>query len=63
LWPVAKYNTMAKIFEEIIIIKISRLLKDDANPEPVATPEIVSALAQVAEELAGAGAVVEAEQA
>jgi hypothetical protein len=54
---------MAKIFEEIIIIKISSLLKDDANPEPVATPEIVSALAQVAEELAGAGAVVEAEQA
>lgn len=50
---------MAKITEEIIVIKISQLTKDDADTQPRATEEIVQALAQVAEELVGAGAVVE----
>jgi hypothetical protein len=54
---------MAKIHEEIILIKLSRLVKDGDAPHSVATDEVVAAMAQVAEELAGAGVVVEAERA
>jgi hypothetical protein len=54
---------MAKIHEEIILIKLSRLVKEHDAPQPVATDEVVAAMAQVAEELAGAGVVVEAERA
>jgi hypothetical protein len=54
---------MAKIQEEIIVIKISQLVKNDDESAPRATAEVVAALAQVAEELVGAGAVVEIEQA
>jgi hypothetical protein len=52
---------MAKITEEIIVIKISQLTKDDVGTQPRATEEVISALTQVAEELVGAGAVVEVE--
>ena len=54
---------MAKIHEEIVVIKLSKLIKDNTSPVPVVNDEIVSALQQVAEELAGTGVVVEAEQA
>lgn len=50
---------MAKIHEEIIAIKISQLVKDDAEPAARATDDVVAALAQVTEELVGAGAIVE----
>jgi hypothetical protein len=50
---------MAKIHEEIVVIKLSKLVKDSDSVEPIASEEIVSALASVAEELAGHGVVVE----
>lgn len=54
---------MAKLHEEVVVIKITQLAKNDEQPSPRATPEVVAALAQVAEELVGAGAVVEIEAA
>lgn len=54
---------MAKIHEEIIIIKISKLVKDSESATPVATDELILSLGAVAEELAGAGIVVEVEKA
>lgn len=54
---------MAKIQEEIIVIKLSKLVKDDVDVDMIATDDIVSALASVAEELAGVGIVVEVERA
>ena len=54
---------MAKIHEEIVVIKLSKLIRDDAPVEAIATDDIVAALQSVAEELAGAGIVVEADRA
>jgi hypothetical protein len=54
---------MAKIFEEIVVIKLSKLVKDNTTPDTVATDEVLSALASVAEELVGSGIVVEVERA
>jgi len=54
---------MAKIHEEIVLIKLSKLVKDTDPGTEIATADIVAALQSVAEELAGAGVVVEAERA
>jgi len=54
---------MAKIHEEIVVIKLSKFVKDDASVQAIATDDIVAALQSVAEELAGAGVVVEADRA
>jgi hypothetical protein len=54
---------MAKIHEELVVIKLSKLIRDDATVEAIATDDIVAALQSVAEELAGAGVVVEADRA
>ena len=54
---------MAKIHEEIVVIKLSKLIRDDTTVDAIATDDIVTALQSVAEELAGAGVVVEAERA
>ena len=54
---------MAKIQEEVIVIKLSKLVKDNDNTDSITTDDILAALASVAEELAGAGVVVEAERA
>jgi hypothetical protein len=54
---------MAKIHEEVIVIKLSKLVKDQESPEVVATDEVIDALSSVAEELAGSGVVVEVERA
>lgn len=54
---------MAKIHEEVVVIKLSKLVKDSENAQTVASDEIVEALASVAEELAGAGVIVEVERA
>ena len=54
---------MAKIYEEIVVIKLSKLIKDSDAGMEIATPDIVAALQSVAEELAGAGVVVEADRA
>jgi hypothetical protein len=54
---------MAKIHEEIVVIKLSKLIKDTESGVEIATADIVAALQSVAEELAGAGVVVETERA
>ena len=54
---------MAKIHEEIVVIKLSKLVKDTDAGSDIATPDIVGALQSVAEELVGAGVVVEADRA
>jgi hypothetical protein len=51
---------MAKVHEEILVIKFSKLVKDQDNTEHyVATNDLCDALQQVAEELSGSGVVVE----
>jgi hypothetical protein len=54
---------MAKLHEEVVVIKITQLTKNDEAPAARATPDVVAALTQVVEELVGAGAVVEIETA
>jgi hypothetical protein len=54
---------MAKIHEEVVVIKLSKLVKDSDAGGEIVTADIVSALQSVAEELAGAGVVVEADKA
>jgi hypothetical protein len=54
---------MAKIHEEVVVIKLSKLVKDNDPGSEIATPDIVAALQSVAEELAGAGVVVETDRA
>lgn len=50
---------MAKFQEEIIVIKVSKLLRDTADEETVLTPDVINSLEAVVQELAGAGALVE----
>lgn len=56
---------MAKIREEVIVITVSKLVKDsDLEDAPdLANSEIIAALASVAEELLGNGVVVEVNKA
>jgi hypothetical protein len=54
---------MAKIHEEIVVIKLSKLVKDSDAGTEIASDDIVAALQSVAEELAGTGVIVEAERA
>ena len=50
---------MAKIQEQIIAIKLSKLIKDNGTVTDLADSESVMALEQVAQELFGDGVVVE----
>jgi len=54
---------MAKIQEELVVIKFSRLTRDGQPTDTVITPEISAALEQVAQELVGTGIIVEIETA
>jgi hypothetical protein len=56
---------MAKIHEEVIVITISKLVRDsDAADAPdLANTDIITALGSVAEELLGQGVVVEVNKA
>jgi hypothetical protein len=55
---------MAKIHEEVVLIRLSKLVKEkDTEEQYVATNEICDALQSVAEELLGSGVVVEVERA
>lgn len=52
---------MAKIVEEVVVVKFSKLVKDsEADKTELASNEVLAALEQVAQELAGDGIVVEA---
>jgi len=57
-----KYD-MAKIHEEIVVIKLSKLVKDGAAPAEIANEEMISALTSVVEELAGEHIIVEVDRA
>jgi len=51
---------MAKIVEDIVVIKFSRIVKDnDHDPEPAVSNDSISALEQVAQELVGQHVIVE----
>ena len=54
---------MAQIHEEVIVVKLSKLVKDNTAAPQVASDDFVGSLQSVAEELAGAGVVVEVERA
>ena len=53
---------MAKIHEEVVVIKLSKLIKDNGDDTGIVTNDLTDALTAVAEELAGAGVIVEIEQ-
>ena len=55
--------TMAKIHEEVIVIKVSKLVKDTAEAGTVVPNDVCAALQSVAEELLGDSVVVEVERA
>ena len=55
---------MAKIIEEIIVIKLSKIVKDnDSASADIASAEVQAALEQVAQELVGDAVVVEVDKA
>ncbi len=50
---------MAKLQEEVLVIKVSKLLKDSDNETAILTTETVASLEAVVQELAGANTLVE----
>jgi hypothetical protein len=55
---------MAKIVEDVVIIKFSRIVKDtDTDPSPALTNENIATLEQVAQELVGNAVVIEVDRA
>jgi hypothetical protein len=53
---------MAKVIEDVVVVKFSKLVKDDADNHDIATKEILQTLEQVSQELAGDGIIVEVER-
>jgi hypothetical protein len=54
---------MAKIVEDVLVIKFSKIVKDSEEASPIAGSDVQAALEQVAQELVGSGVVVEVVQA
>jgi hypothetical protein len=54
---------MAKINEQTLVITLSQLVKNDAEATPLLSAEVVAQLEAVVAELAGAGTMVEIQQA
>ena len=54
---------MAKIVEDVIVIKFSKIVKDSDQGSSIASSEVQLALEQVAQELVGDSVVVEVVQA
>jgi len=52
---------MAQIYEEVIVIKLSKLVKSIDGAQPIANSDALSALEQVAQELVGDAVIVEVE--
>ena len=50
---------MAKIHEELLVIKVSKLHKEGEVASPILSDETVSNLEAVAQQLVGDGAIVE----
>jgi len=53
---------MAKIQEKILVVKLSKLLKDSDSESPILDDESTSQLQAIFEQLAGAGVLVEIEE-
>jgi hypothetical protein len=55
---------MAKIVEEVVVIKFSKIVKDsEKDQKHIAGADIQTALEQVAQELVGDGIIVEVQKA
>jgi hypothetical protein len=54
---------MPKIYEELIVVKVCKMIRNDELPAVVVNQEIENAIASVVEELAGPGVIVEVERA
>jgi hypothetical protein len=54
---------MAKVHEEIVVITVSKLIKNNESGTEIINEDIISALGSVAEELLGHGVVVEVNKA
>jgi hypothetical protein len=50
---------MAKLQEDVLVIKISKLIKDSEEAGTALTEELITSLEAVVAELAGAGTLVE----
>jgi hypothetical protein len=51
---------MAKILEDVVLIKFSKIVKDaEKDQASIAGPDVQQALEQVAQELVGEGIIVE----
>jgi len=54
---------VAKLQEEVLVIKVSKLLKDSDTQTEIINNEVLRSLEEVVAELAGAGTLVEIERA
>ena len=54
---------MAKLHEEIIVVKVSTLLKDGVAESEIMNNDTIHSLEEVIQELAGAGTLVEIQRA
>jgi hypothetical protein len=54
---------MAKLVEEIIVVKLSKLVKDSEAGKDILDPSILSVLERAVEEIVSEGIVVEVERA
>jgi len=52
---------MAKVNTQIVVIKFSKLVRDDAPQQNIIPDDLSNNLEQVAQELAGDGVIVEVE--
>lgn len=54
---------MAKLHEEVIVVKVSKLLKDSESESTILDTDTVTSIEAVVQELAGAGTLVEVQKA
>jgi len=50
---------VAKLHEEVLVVKVSKLLKDSDAPSAILNEDTVASLEAVVQELAGANTLVE----
>jgi hypothetical protein len=56
--------TMAKIIEDVLVIKFSKIVREnDTDPAPAILNDQIAAIVEVAQELVGSSVVVEVERA
>jgi hypothetical protein len=54
---------MAKLHEEVIVVKVSKLLKDSESESTILDNDTITSIEAVVQELAGAGTLVEVQKA